>query len=82
MGADTGPDSDIARLIEEYKVGGVLVSPGDGNFTNAPDAPTQVAKLSEQLQSLALGDEGPGFRYSLLWRRTGMVRRQHGCALA
>ena len=60
MGADTGPDSDIARLIEEYKVGGVLVSPGDGNFTNAPDAPTQVAKLSEQLQSLALGDEGPG----------------------
>ncbi|MFQ5593352.1 MAG: glycoside hydrolase family 3 N-terminal domain-containing protein [Anaerolineae bacterium] len=60
VGADAGPDSDITRLIEEYKVGGVLVSPGNGNFTNAPDAPIQVAKLSEQLQSLALADEGSG----------------------
>lgn len=60
MGADTGPDSDIARLVEEYKVGGVLLSPNNGNFTNAPDAPTQVAKLSGQLQSLALADAGSG----------------------
>lgn len=60
MGADAGPDSDIARLIEEYKVGGVLVGPHDGNFTNAPDAPTQVAKLSVQLQSMALADGGSG----------------------
>lgn len=59
-GVDTGPGSDIARLIQEYKVGGVLLSPGNENFKNESGAPRQVARLSVRLQSLALSDAGPG----------------------
>ncbi len=58
-GNDAGPDSAIAELIRDYRVGGVLLSPANGNFRNldpdgAPaDTPQQVARLANQLQALA-----------------------------
>jgi beta-N-acetylhexosaminidase len=62
-GSDTAPDSDIATLINTYRIGGVVLSPKNGNFQNddpaglAPSGqsltPTQVAQLTNSLQSLA-----------------------------
>ena len=58
-GNDASPDSAIAELIRDYRVGGVLLSPANGNFRNiAPDGapadtPQQVARLANQLQALA-----------------------------
>jgi beta-N-acetylhexosaminidase len=58
-GNDVGVDSAIAELIRDYRVGSVLISPAQGNFTNLTpdgvpaDTPQQVAQLTNQLQSLA-----------------------------
>lgn len=58
-GNDAPPDSDIARLIRQYRIGGVLLDSANGNFRNlAPtgepaDTPQQVARLANQLQALA-----------------------------
>ncbi len=52
-GTDTGPASDIATLIGQYRVGGVVLSAGNGNFVNSDDTPRQVAQLSGSLQALA-----------------------------
>lgn len=60
MGSDAGPGSDIARLVQDYKVGGVLLSPGNLNFQNVEGAPAQVARLTGQLQALALAEAGSG----------------------
>jgi beta-N-acetylhexosaminidase len=60
MGQETGAGSDIARLIRDYKVGGVVLGPRHRNFRNAEGAPAFVAKVTSQLQSLALADTGPG----------------------
>ncbi|MFQ5857659.1 MAG: glycoside hydrolase family 3 N-terminal domain-containing protein [Anaerolineae bacterium] len=60
MGEDTSPGSDIAQLIRDFKVGGVLVDPHNGNFQNAQGVPAQVARLTAQLQSFALADPGSG----------------------
>ena len=59
QGDDVGPDSTIAELILDYRVGGVLLSPANGNFRNlnpdgaAADTPQQVARLTNKLQTLA-----------------------------
>ena len=59
QGDDAAPESAVAELIREYRVGGVLLSPANGNFRNldpdgAPaDTPQQVARLANQLQALA-----------------------------
>jgi beta-N-acetylhexosaminidase len=59
QGDDVGPDSAIADLIRNYRVGGVIISPEQGNFRNldpdgAPaDTPQQIARLANQLQALA-----------------------------
>lgn len=53
------PDSDIARLIREYRVGGVVIGAANDNFRNLAadgspaDTPQQVARLTNQLQALA-----------------------------
>lgn len=40
VGQDTGPESDIGRLITEYKIGGVVLLASNSNFFNAaPDTP-------------------------------------------
>lgn len=50
-------NSDIAQLIYAYHVGGVVLSPENGNFSNAKneDTPRQVATLVNQLQAIAYG---------------------------
>jgi beta-N-acetylhexosaminidase len=53
-GNDLSPDSDITRLIREYRIGGVLLLASNDNFTNSADAPRQVLALTNGLQSLAL----------------------------
>ena len=56
QGSDAGPRSDIAELIEEYRVGGVIISPNNRNFSNYGEEPREdVARLTNQLQALAYG---------------------------
>lgn len=56
-GSDLSSDSDIALLIDGYRVGGVVISPENMNFSNEKgvDTPRQVASLTNQLQALAYG---------------------------
>ncbi len=81
VGADVGDNSNIAELIVEYKIGGVVLLAANQNFTNDETTPRQVAVLSNQLQSLALAHspapllvaidhEGDGWPYT---RITGGV---------
>ena len=53
VGNDVSPASDIARLIQVYQVGGVALSPSNGNFVNSDTAPQQIASLANELQALA-----------------------------
>ena len=56
QGNDIGPRSDVAELIEEYRVGGVVLSPKNRNFSNYSETtPEDVARLTNQLQALAYG---------------------------
>ena len=52
VGTDVGPNSDIAQLIRDYRVGGVVLQPVNGNFRNEGDTPAQVAQLTDNLQTL------------------------------
>lgn len=52
-GSDLGSDSDVAELIREYRVGGVVLLAGSGNFTNGEDTPRQAVNLANGLQALA-----------------------------
>jgi beta-N-acetylhexosaminidase len=56
-GSQVAVNSDIAELIQEYRIGGVVISPENRNFSNVSggDAPLQVAILTNQLQALAYG---------------------------
>lgn len=56
-GNNVAPDTDIADLITNYHIGGVLLRAANGNFNNAqtdPSPPQQVAQLANALQTLAL----------------------------
>ena len=56
QGNDLGPRSDVAELIQEYRVGGVVISPRNRNFSNYSGTTTEdVARLTNQLQALAYG---------------------------
>lgn len=54
QGADIGPNSEVAQLIRDYHVGGVVLSPASGNVRNDQDTPRKMAELSNGLQTLAL----------------------------
>ncbi|HHW85418.1 MAG TPA: hypothetical protein GX400_04325 [Chloroflexi bacterium] len=56
-GNDVLFDSDIVDLITNDHIGGVVLSPRAGNFSNArgTDTPRQVAVLVNQLQAAAYG---------------------------
>lgn len=56
-GAGIERDSDIAQLIHDHKIGGIVLSPRNGNFSNerGVDTPRQIAMLTNQLQALAYG---------------------------
>ena len=57
QGNQVGTNSDIAELIQEYRIGGVVINPENRNFSNSngSDTPIQVAVLTNQLQALAYG---------------------------
>ena len=58
VGADTGPNSDIARLVRDWQVGGVVLTPFNANFSNEGEAGAAVTRLTNDLQTYALGDTG------------------------
>lgn len=56
-GNNVAPNDDIADLIVNYHIGGVLLRAWNENFNNAqtdPSPPQQIAQLSNALQTLAL----------------------------
>lgn len=57
QGNDTSFESDIAQLIYAYRVGGVAITPENGNFSNEPGSDTarQVATLTNKLQAISYG---------------------------
>jgi beta-N-acetylhexosaminidase len=81
VGDDTGPNSDIAVLITEYKIGGVVLQASNRNFINNANTPQQIANLTNKLQAqtlankniplfIAVDHEGDGWPYT---RITGGV---------
>ncbi len=52
-GNSANTDSDIAELIQEYRVGGVVISARNRNFFNSINTPAQVLGLTTSLQRLA-----------------------------
>lgn len=56
-GDNTSFEGDIVELIHGYRIGGVMISPRNGNFSNerGMDTPQQVATLTNQLQAIAYG---------------------------
>lgn len=60
FGRDVSADSDIARLIREYQVGGVVLLRENDNFSDQGSLPQQVYDLTADLQTLASQSvEGP-----------------------
>ena len=58
-GSDIGEGSDIARLVQILRVGGVILSPSYENFGNGAFAPMQVLSLTTGLQDLAFTSSYP-----------------------
>jgi beta-N-acetylhexosaminidase len=52
-GSDVGSGSDIAQLIVQHRVGGVVLLSSNGNFSNQGETPLQVAQLTNGLQQFA-----------------------------
>jgi len=52
-GSDVSAESNIAELIQTYRVGGVFISATKQNFINGDDTPAQVLTLTNSLQALA-----------------------------
>jgi len=53
VGDDVSAGSDIASLIQDFKVGSVLVTASNGNIVNRGDTPGQLAALTNGLQERA-----------------------------
>ncbi len=58
-GSGTSVDLDIARLIQVYRIGGVILSPENENFDNEAGTPDQVLSLTTALQTLAFTESLP-----------------------
>jgi len=63
-GNQAGPNAEIAELIQIYRIGGVVLSAKNRNFTNDRNTPNQVLNLTNALQALAqapaVGSQGVG----------------------
>ncbi len=74
QGRDVSPDSDVAVLVRDYRVGGVVLLPENDNYRNVPvtpsgsaqgaqsaqlDTPSQIIELANALQALALSPPRP-----------------------
>ena len=57
-GNEPVPGSDIAQLIRQDHVGGVVLLASNANFYNRADTPRQVAELTNALQALAMTGTG------------------------
>ena len=55
VGNDPSPGTDVAKLIRQDYVGGVVLLASNSNFYNDAGTPRQVAELSNALQALAMG---------------------------
>jgi beta-N-acetylhexosaminidase len=76
VGNDPSPGSDVAQLVRQDYVGGVVLLASNSNFRNSSDTPHQVAELANQIQALAMGSgaqvplfvavdhEGDGYPYT------------------
>ncbi|MCB9076790.1 MAG: hypothetical protein H6631_04310 [Anaerolineaceae bacterium] len=53
QGVEVGVGSEIAALIQQYRVGGVYISAENRNFFNSQSTPAQVLQLTNNLQTLA-----------------------------
>ncbi|MCB0153444.1 MAG: hypothetical protein KDF65_01515, partial [Anaerolineae bacterium] len=53
IGNDVSSESDIAQLIQTYRIGGVVISAKNENFANDANTPTEVLALTNALQNLA-----------------------------
>src|SRR3974377_1644704 len=53
QGTEVPPGSDIATLIRDDQIGGVILSTDNGNIVNGPDTSLQVAGLTAPLQNFA-----------------------------
>jgi beta-N-acetylhexosaminidase len=53
QGTAVPPGSDIAALIRDDQIGGVILSTDNGNITSGPDTSVQVAGLTARLQNFA-----------------------------
>lgn len=73
-GRNVAADSDIAILVRDYRVGGVVLLPANDNYRNVPvqlgptgitpqvevrNTPQQIAELANALQALALSPPQP-----------------------
>jgi beta-N-acetylhexosaminidase len=54
VGSDVSARSDVARLIQQSRVGGVVLSPTNGNFVNNGRSPERLRDVVNGLQTLAL----------------------------
>ncbi len=52
-GSDTGPNSAIAHLVRDLHVGGVVLSPQNGNLRNEGNTGEQALQLNNDLQTYA-----------------------------
>jgi beta-N-acetylhexosaminidase len=53
-GDDVSKASDIARLVQRYRIGGVILSPDKGNIRNEGNGAADVKRMAQALQALAL----------------------------
>ncbi len=87
VGNNANPDSDIWKLITEYKVGGVILLSANSNFNNDASAPRQIAELSNSLKTtafntnglplfVAIDHEGDGYPYTRVTGGTSPIPSQ------
>jgi beta-N-acetylhexosaminidase len=56
---DISADSDVAHLVQFLRVGGVIISPENGNFVNSTSTASDVRALTTGLQQLAFSASLP-----------------------
>ena len=58
-GLNAAQGSAVAELVQRYRIGGVYLSPANGNFSNDEPVVPQVQALSQALQALAYAPVPP-----------------------
>jgi beta-N-acetylhexosaminidase len=58
-GSDVSAESDVAHLVQFLRVGGVIISPENGNYVNSSVTASDVRALTTGLQELAFSTSLP-----------------------